>query len=98
MLERLASAWGFGPIALHHLLDDHYYALPRGRITNHEGRYWILHGKDSPVPGWKKLIVDRFHLGGLRVKTDWDEHERVLSDDVLALEETLGIDLDLPRV
>ena len=44
------------------------------------------------------MVVDRFRLHGLQVKTPWDEHEQTLRDDVLALEEALGVDLGLPGV
>jgi hypothetical protein len=98
MLERLAPAWGKDPVSLKRRLGDHYYALPRGRVTRPGGKYLILHGNDAPAPAWRTMVVDRFRLHGLQVKTPRDEHEQALRDDVLALEEALGVDMGLPGV
>ncbi len=98
VLEHLAQVWGKDIEVFKRRLGDHYYALPQGRVTKPKGKYLILHGNDAPVPGSQGIIVDRFHLHGLQVRMPWDEHEQTLRDDVLALEEELGIDLDLPRV
>ncbi len=96
ILEQLAPAWGFVPDAFLDLLSDNYYALPRGRITKPKGNYMILQGDDAPLRNWKTIVIDRFLLRSLHVKILYDEHERVLSDDVLALEIALGINLNLP--
>jgi len=98
VLEHLAPAWGKDPAPFKRRLGDHYYALPRGRITRPNGNYLILHGNDAPVPAWQTIVSDRFRLHGLQVKTPWDEHERTLSEDVLALEDVLGVSLGLPKV
>ena len=98
VLERLAPAWGKDPVSLKRLLGDHYYALPRGRVSRPKGNCLILHGNDAPSPAWKEIVIARFNLNGLRVRAPWDEHEQTLRDDVLALEEALGIDLDLSGV
>jgi hypothetical protein len=98
VLDHLAAAWGRDPKAFRRCLGDHYYALPRGRVMKPKGQYLILHGNDAPLPGRQAIVVDRFHLHAHQIKAPWDEHERVLRDDGLALEEALGIELDLPYV
>ena len=97
VLAHLAPVWGQDAASLKHRLGDHYYGLPRGRVTRPKGRYLLLQGKDSPVPDWKARIFDRFHLTGLDVRALSDDHERVLREDVLALEAALGVDLGLHR-
>jgi hypothetical protein len=99
VLSHLAGLWGKAPEPFGRRLGDHYYALPRGRVTNPSGRYLILHGNDvrALVPEWRAIIVDRFRLDGLPIRTPWDEHEQTLSEDVFALGEALGVALDFPR-
>ncbi len=41
VLKHLAPAWGKDPIPFKRRLGDHYYALPRGRITRPKGKYLI---------------------------------------------------------
>lgn len=91
VVGHLAILWGKAPDAFRRRLGDHYYALPRGRVTNPKGKYLILHGNDSPLVTWREIIVHRFRLHGLQLKSPWDEHERTLREDVLAFEEALGI-------
>ena len=98
VVEHLAGLWGKAPEPFKRRLGDHYYALPRGRVTRPKGKYLILHGNDAPVTDWQRIIVDRFRLQGLQVRAPWDDHERVLRDDVLALEKVLEVGLDLPGV
>jgi hypothetical protein len=98
VLDYLAGLWGKAPEFLKRRLGDHCYALPRGRVTRPKGKYAILHGRDSPVPGWGEIVIGRFRLHGFQVRTPWDDHERALTDDVLALEEVLEISLNLPAV
>lgn len=95
VLEHLAPSWGFDPVSFRNHLADHYYALPRGRVTRPKGRHLILHGRDAPVPDWEPRIIDRFHLSGQKVRALSDDHERFLREDVLALEGVLGVDLGL---
>ncbi len=99
VLAHLAASWEKNPVVLRRRLSDHYYALPRGRVTHPRGQYLILHGNDAPLPGpaWKRIIIDRFRLSGETLGTPHDDHERTLSEDILAFEEALGIDLNLPR-
>ena len=96
VLEFLAPAWGKAAVALGHQLGEHYYGLPRGRVTSSRGRYLILHGQDAPVPDWEPRIIARFHLASLDVQNLSSEHERVVRGDVLAVEEALGVTLGLP--
>lgn len=96
--DHLAGLWGEAPEALRRRLSGHCYALPRGRVTRPEGNHLILHGNDAPVAGWRGIIVDRFRLHGLPIRTPWDEHEQTLGEDVLALEAALGVTLDFARI
>ena len=52
----------FVPAAFRDLLGDHYYALPRGRITRPKGNYMVFQGNDAPLRNWKTIVVDRFRL------------------------------------
>lgn len=99
VLDHLAATWDKDPAVLRRRLGDHYYALPRGRVTHPRGRYLILHGNDAPVAGlaWKRIMIDRYRLDGMPLATPHDEHERTLREDVLSFEESFGIDLNLPR-
>jgi hypothetical protein len=96
VLEFLATAWGNAPEALRRRLGDHYYGLPRGRITSSRGRYLIVHGQDAPIPDWEAGIIDRFRLAGLDVRDLSNEHESVVLADVLSVEEALGVTLGRP--
>lgn len=99
VLHHLAGLWGKAPVPFRRRLVDHYYALPRGRVTRPEGNYLILHGNDAPpVPAWREIVVNRFQLHGLPVRAPWDEHERTLGEDVIALEEALGVSLRFAEV
>ncbi len=97
VLDHLSTTLGKKPEGIIRRLVDHYYALPRGRVTSPGGKHLILHGGDSPIPDWQEIVVDRFRLHGLAVRILRDEHERTLREDVLALEETLGVDLNMLR-
>ena len=95
VLEHLATAWSRDPAALKRLLGDHYYGLPRGRITHPKSGYLIVHGDDAPVRGWLTLVKRKFRLK--RVKPEFDDHERMLVEDLTAVEEALGTALGLDR-
>ena len=49
VVEHLAELWGKAPEPFRRRLGDHYYALPRGRVTRPKGNYLILHGNDAPL-------------------------------------------------
>jgi hypothetical protein len=98
VIDRLAATWGRDAQALKRRLGNHYRGLPRGRITGTKRKYQIFHGNDAPVSGWKEIVIDRCNLHGLKVKMSCEEEKRVLSDDVLALEEALGVSLGRPKV
>jgi hypothetical protein len=98
VLDDLKGLWDRAHEPLKRRLGDHYYALPRGRVTRPKGRYAILHGRDSPAPGLREIVFDRFRLHRFQVRTPRDGHERALRDDVLALEDVLGIGLSLPAM
>jgi hypothetical protein len=96
VLAHLAPTWGKTPEALRGLLGDHYYGLPRGRVSRPKGRYLLLHGKDSPVPDWEDRIIDRFCLAGRRVTVLHDEHETMIPGHRRLVEELLGIRISGP--
>lgn len=82
-----------------------YSGLPRGRVTFHITRkfgsrlkeYLVLHGNDAPLPAAKanKLIASEFKLLEACWKYTFDDHERMLRDDVVAIQRYLGRDLGL---
>ena len=96
VLDHLAAAWGRDSAMLRRRLTEHYYALPRGRVTRPRGGYLILHGNDAPAGvEWQAAVVERFGLAGLPLGTPWDEHERTLREDAIAFEAAFGVDLGL---
>lgn len=88
-------------------IRHHYSGLPRGRVTvTKERKYtgapatkvWlILNGGDAPMPEAKagKLLASRFYLPDGQWKYVFDDHERMLADDVKAIQRYLGHDLGL---
>lgn len=84
-----------------------YSGLPRGRVTITRGRKYpdgpstkiwlILNGGDAPVSEAKagKLLASRFYLPDGQWKYVFDDHERMLADDVKAIQRYLGRDLGL---
>jgi hypothetical protein len=93
----LAAAWGKDAEPLKRRLADHHTGLPRGRINHRRPDYVILHGNDSPVTDWLSQIIDRFHLGGVELELVGTEHESMDRRDLAAVEEALGVSLDLER-
>ena len=93
VLDRLATAWGRDPAVLKRLLGDHYYGLPRGRITHPKSGYLLVYGRDAPVDGWLTIVKRKFRLK--RVRPEFDDHERMLLEDLMAVEEALGAALGL---
>ena len=63
LIERLAAAWGKAPQELKRRLGQSYTGLPRGRVTRPGKEFLILHGNDSPVPGWQKVVTEGFRPG-----------------------------------
>ena len=95
VLDHLAASWNKQPASVQRRLIDHYYALPRGRVTHPGDVYLILHGNDAPIGiDWRNLIIKNFHLEGHRVETPWDEHETTLREDVVAFEEVFHVSLN----
>jgi hypothetical protein len=47
------------------------------------------------VPDWVGLVKARFRLTGFRVTPEFTEHRKMLADDPKAVQEALGISLDL---
>jgi len=97
VLEHLAVAWGKDARLLKRRLRDHHTGLPRGRIVHPKSGYVVIHGDDAPeaVPDWLETVKARFRLAGVMVTPEFTEHEKMLADDPRALQEALGISLDL---
>jgi hypothetical protein len=97
VLKYLAVAWGKDAKLLDRLLHDHHTGLPRGRIVHPKAGYVVIHGDDAPatVPGWLDLVKARFRLTGVKVTSEFTEHERMLADDPKAVQTALGIFLDM---
>jgi hypothetical protein len=91
VVERLARAWGRDPHHFSRLLDDLYTGLPRGRVTRPGGRSLLLHGDDAPVPDWEDRVIPAFRLDRRELRVLFAEHERMLPDDRLRVEDALGI-------
>ncbi len=96
VLEHLAVLWGRDARGLKRRLKDHYTGLPRGRVTHPKAGFFIFHGKDAPsVPDWLDQVQSWFHLTDMNSRAIFDEHERMLRDDLRAMEKALGISLGL---
>lgn len=93
----LAAAWSKDDRTLGWELASSYSGLPRGRVTCPEGAFFVLNGDDSPVPGWKELVVAGFRLSGRRVKFVFDEREAMIPGHPRAVEAALGTRLSPPR-
>ena len=85
VLDRLAIAWA----------KDRYAVLPRGRVTRPSRSYLILHGRDAPLIHWRRTVAERFDLASGRIRSLYDEHERMIAGDPEAVERALGVDLGL---
>jgi len=78
-----------------------YSGLPRGRVTKGilkrgtPAKYLVLHGNDSPVRNAAKLVASRFNLPSDSWVFEYDDHERMLRDDVKTIQRFLGRDLGL---
>ena len=97
LMTPLASAWGKNERRLRKRLAEYYTGLPRGRVTWIDKRFLIFHGHDSPVPGFRALVVASFRLAGQRVKFTFDEHETMIEGDPQAVEAALGHPLQKRR-
>lgn len=96
LMALLAAAWGKDDRALKRKLALSYTGLPRGRVTRPEGTYLVLHGKDSPVPGWEEIVIAGYRLSGRRVKFVFDEHETMIPGHPQAVESALCTPLTPP--
>lgn len=93
LIDRLAASWGRDAQALRRRLDQSYTGLPRGRVTRPEKEFLILHGNNSPIPGWQGQVIGAFSLTGRRVRILFDEHETMIPGHPEAVEASLGIRL-----
>ncbi len=89
-IDRLSECWHKDPRALRKRLRDRYTSLPRGRVTRHRNRTLILHGDDAPVDDWAAMVIPAFDLDHRSVRVLFDQHERMLPDDRVSLEEILA--------
>jgi hypothetical protein len=97
VIDRLATAWGRGPVQLRRRLAKHCYGLPRGRITRPRGRFLLLHGDDAPVADWLGRVVRRFRLDRRSLKLLSDGHEQTFTEDRRAINDEFGLSIGLPR-
>jgi hypothetical protein len=98
VLDRLAIAWGKDRASLRRRLQDRYAGLPRGRVTHPSRPYLILHGRDAPLIRWRSVVAELFDLPPGRIRSLYDEHERMIAGDPEAVERALGTDLGLRGV
>ena len=91
VIDRLAVAWGKDVAVLRRLLKDRCYGLPRGRVTRFGKRFLINQGNDFPCPDWLERVLVAFRLDLHSVKVTFDEHEQMLPDDRITVNETLGL-------
>jgi len=91
VLAQLATDWGKDTRALKRALGEHYTGMPRGRVTRSDTAFLINHGRDAPVDGWQEHVIQRFQLAGQPIKAYYDEHERMLPEDIAAVAEVLDI-------
>jgi len=95
VVELLAVGWGKDATALKDCLHAYHTGLPRGRITHPKPGHVIIHGNDAPAAGWLNLVKVRFRLTKVKVIPEYTEHEKMLGDDLRALQDALGIPLAL---
>ena len=95
VLDRLAMSWAKDRRYLRRRLEDRYAGLPRGRVTRPSRSYMILHGRDAPLFEWLGVVASRFDLPPGRIRSLYDEHERMIAGDPEAVERVLGVDLGL---
>jgi hypothetical protein len=79
-------------------IADAYAGLPRGRVSRVQKGYAHYHGADAPATNAQELqtIIKR-EFGLPSVRSMEDDHERMLADDVNAIQSVLG-DLGLAGV
>jgi len=79
---------------------DAYAGLPRGRVVkelsnkgSETGRWFILHGDDTPISDGLELVASAFNIPPDKMKFVYDDHERVQVHDYRAVMGELGKDL-----
>jgi len=93
LMVPLAVAWGKDAQILKKRLVLSYTGLPRGRVTRPDKTFFVLHGKNSPIPMWEQLIIESFRLSGRKVRFVYDEHEIMIAGHPRAVETSLGLRL-----
>ena len=89
VVDRLAALWGREPNEFQQRLRDHYYRLPRVRVTNPKAGCVILHGDDAPLADGLTLVRVGFRLSGVNARTLFVDGEQTRVTDVRAVEEAL---------
>jgi hypothetical protein len=93
LMVPLAATWGKNAQILKRRLALAYTGLPRGRVTQPDKTFLVLHGKDSPVQGFEGMVIASFRLSGRKVKFIFDEHETQLPGHPQTVEASLGLRL-----
>jgi len=83
----LTHVWKLNPSQAG-MIADAYAGVPRGRITRMQQGYAHHHGGDAPT-GQSETVVKRA-FGLPFVQSMPDDHERMLQDDVNAVQSVLG--------
>lgn len=71
-------------------IRDAYAGLPRGRISKVQQGYAHYHGGDAPINAAQLDSVVKREFGLPFVNSVADDHERMLQDDVNAIQSALG--------
>ena len=91
VIDRLACAWGREAERLRRSLKPCCYGLPRGRITQPEGSFLLIHGDDAPITDWRAPVLTRFHLDPRAVRLYYSEHERTSTQDRTTVFDEFGL-------
>jgi hypothetical protein len=90
VLDRLATTWHRDGRLITKCLTNNYTGLPRGRVTQVKNRFMVFQGGDAPVPDWLPMVVSKFELNRRSVRVPFDEHERMLPEDRIRVNEALA--------
>ncbi|KAF0093291.1 MAG: hypothetical protein E1N59_2983 [Puniceicoccaceae bacterium 5H] len=97
----LGRAWsaelGKPSTLLRRQLMDHPHGFPRGRVVVSSGAATIFSGLEPQVDALRPFIESAFGVTG-HARWQWDDHERVISEDKRAVQGILGLAEDWPSV
>ncbi|MDP0501880.1 MAG: hypothetical protein Q7P63_17435 [Verrucomicrobiota bacterium JB022] len=101
MAKALAQGWsaelGKPSGELGRQLLDYPCAFPRGRVVVSSGVATVYSGLEPQVDAMRSAIEAAFGSTG-HAHWQWDEHERVISEDKRAVQELLRLSEDWPSV